>query len=78
MQTSWQWQLSDVIDQTVNVQMYDIDMFDNSATVIAGLHAKVRKVICSVDVGSWESWRPDAASFPTSVKGAKYEGYSNA
>jgi hypothetical protein len=32
-------------------------------------------VICYLDVGSWESYRPDAGRFPEAVKGNRYEGY---
>jgi uncharacterized protein (TIGR03437 family) len=52
-------------------------MFDNDASVVAGLHAQGRKVICYVDVGTWESYRPDAASFPDSVKGNPVDGFSD-
>lgn len=69
LNTSWQWQLSTPVDQSVNVQMYDIDMFDNDASVVASLHAAGRKVMCYIDVGTWENWRPDAGQFPNSVKG---------
>ena len=69
LNTSWQWQLSTPVDQSVNVQMYDIDMFDNDASVVASLHAAGRKVMCYIDVGTWENWRPDAGQFPDSVKG---------
>ena len=31
--------------------------------------------ICYLDVGSWESYRPDAGSFPRSVIGRRYEGF---
>src|SRR5450755_2192502 len=67
--TSWQWQLPTPVDQNVNVQMYDVDMFDNDANVVASLHAAGRKVVCYIDVGTWENWRPDASKFPKSVLG---------
>ena len=68
--TSWQWQLSGTLDPTVNAVMYDIDLFDNSANVVASLHAQGRKVVCNFSAGSWENWRPDAGSFPPSVLGS--------
>jgi hypothetical protein len=49
--------------------MYDIDLFDNNASVVAQLHSMGRKVVCYVDVGTWENWRPDASQFPNVVKG---------
>jgi len=68
--TTWQWQLTGTIDQSFNVQAYDIDLFDNDASVISSLHSKGRKVICYISTGTWENWRPDAGEFPDSVKGS--------
>ena len=55
--------------------MDDIDLFENSAAVVAALHARQRKVICYVSVGSWEEWRPDASGFPAEVIGKDYGGW---
>lgn len=66
---SWQWQLQGDIDMSVNVDMYDIDLFDVPQSVIDELKADGRIVICYFSAGSWENWRPDAAAFPDSVKG---------
>ena len=65
----WQWQLTTPIDVSVEVPVFDIDLFDNPKSVIDGLHAKGRKVICYMDAGAWESYRPDASRFPASVIG---------
>ena len=70
LNTSWQWQLSGTVDMSFDVQMYDIDGFENGAGVVSGLHADGRKVACYISAGSWENWRPDASRFPESVKGA--------
>lgn len=69
LQTSWQWQLTQPVDQSVNVVMFDVDLFETDAQVVASLRAKGRKVICYVSVGAWENWRPDASRFPDAVKG---------
>ena len=69
--TSWQWQLQGTIDTKIAAQMFDIDMFDNSATVVETLHSQGAKVVCYIDAGTWENWRPDAKSFPSSVLGGK-------
>jgi hypothetical protein len=66
----WQWQLTTPVDLTVNASMYDIDMFDNDASVVTALHNAGRKAVCYIDFGTWENWRPDAAKFPPSVKGS--------
>jgi hypothetical protein len=70
LDTSWQWQLTGTVDQSVDATMYDIDLFDNSASVVASLHARGRKVVCYLSAGTWEDWRPDAAQFPADVKGS--------
>lgn len=69
--TSWQWQLQFEIDQSYDVQMYDIDAVDNDPSVVEALHAAGRTVVCYVDAGSWEDWRPDAGLFPESVLGRR-------
>jgi len=74
--TTWQWQLDTPIDPSVGADMYDVDMFDNDASTVAGLHAQGRKVVCYISVGSWEEWRPDAEQFPPSVLGNDYAGWS--
>jgi len=74
---AWQWQLTTPVDTSVKVGVYDIDMFENSKAVVDKLHKLGRKVICYVDVGSWESFRPDQAKFPASVRGATLDGFSD-
>ena len=74
--TSWQWQLSgNRINTSFNVDAYDIDGFESNARTVRALHAKGSKAVCYVDVGSWESWRPDANKFPKRVIGDKYGGW---
>ena len=74
---TWQWQLEGLsIDRSFDVDMYDIDVFDNDASTVAALHAQGREVVCYISAGSWEDWRPDADQFPASVLGKDYEGWS--
>lgn len=105
--TTWQWQITGVVDLSVPAQLFDVDLFDaqpaggsrprpsrNALTwvsyprgayvgptvtppgdaanpgVIEQLHARGRKVVCYMDSGAWESYRPDARLFPRSVIGA--------
>jgi hypothetical protein len=67
--TTWQWQLTVPVDLSVEAEVYDIDGFDNSAGVVARLHASGRKAICYIDAGAYEDYRPDAFRFPASVLG---------
>jgi hypothetical protein len=73
---TWQWQLSEPpVDTSIEADVYDIEVFDNDASVVADLHAKGRKVIGYINVGSWEDWRPDRDRFPREVLGKDYEGW---
>jgi hypothetical protein len=74
--STWQWQLSVPVDQTVDASVYDIDLFENEASVVASLHAQGRHVICYMDAGTWEGWRPDASKFPASVLGDADPGWT--
>jgi len=73
--TSWQWQLQGNLNTSYNVELYDIDLFDSNRTLIQSLKDDGKKVICYFSAGSWESWRSDADDFPSSVKGAKMDGW---
>ena len=72
--TSWQWQLTDSIDTSVDVAMYDIDLFVPKAT-IDKLHQDGRVVICYFSAGSWENWRDDAGDFPSAALGNELDGW---
>ncbi len=67
--TDWQWQLSGRLDTGVQAPVYDIDGFENDAAAVARLHAQGRRVICYVNAGAWESFRPDQAAFPARLLG---------
>src|SRR4051794_37466070 len=73
----WQWQLQQKVDTTVPAGVYEVDGFDVPKAVVTTLHRQGRKVLCYLDVGSWEDWRADAGRFPRSVLGARYAGYPN-
>jgi len=73
--TSWQWQLTGEVDTSVNVRMYDIDLFDAPQTVMDELHGQGRIVICYFSAGTWEDWRSDAGQFPDEVKGNDVSGW---
>ncbi len=72
---TWQWQLSGGLDRSVDAQVYDVDAVDTSAADVAALHAAGRKVICYVNAGAFEEWRPDAARFPATVLGKPLPGW---
>ncbi|MDX6204904.1 MAG: hypothetical protein QOF39_961, partial [Frankiales bacterium] len=41
-----------------------------NAGIIANLHGRGKKVVCYLDSGAWERYRPDHALFPSSIIGA--------
>jgi hypothetical protein len=82
--TSWQWQIDgNAINETIldgianPKKMYDIDLFTTAASTIQRLHAKGIYVVCYVETGGWENYRPDAAAYPASVLGNALGGYPN-
>lgn len=66
---TWYWQLTGRIDNSHRVAIYDTDGFETRASEVARLHALGRFVVCYIDVGTWERFRPDAGRFPASVLG---------
>jgi hypothetical protein len=68
---TWQWQLAGRLDLAVPARVYDVDGFDTSRAAVAHLRRAGRYAICYVDVGTWESWRPDRRRFPAAVLGAR-------
>ena len=73
--TTWQWQLTGTIDQSVSAQMFDVDLFDTPASTVASMHAAGHAVVCYVNAGAFENWRSDAALFPTAIKGNGVAGW---
>ena len=62
--TSWQIELAHPLTNTTfDASVYDIDLFENNASIITTLHDQGRRVICYFSAGSYENWRPDARSF---------------
>ncbi len=73
--STFQWQLTDPVDASIDSDIYDIDLFDNDKELIETLHKNGSRIICYLSVGSWEDWRPDKDDFPYSVIGRDYDGW---
>jgi hypothetical protein len=71
----WQWQLQGEIDTSVAAKVYEVDGFDTPAHTVRTLHRMGRRVVCYLDVGAWESYRPDAGAYPRSLLGRRYSGF---
>lgn len=72
---TFQWQLADKLDLTVQADVYDLDAVTTPAATVAALHAKGRRVICYINVGAYEEWQADKAQFPAQVLGKDYPGW---
>jgi hypothetical protein len=73
----WQWQLQGKVDTSIDVPVFDVDGFETPVATVRTLHQLRARVICYLDVGSWESYRPDAGRFPRAAIGRRYEGLPN-
>jgi hypothetical protein len=60
---------------TGDYTMIELDGFDATAAAVATFHAHHKRVVCYIDTGTWENWRPDAKSFPKSVLGKPDDGW---
>lgn len=60
---------------TPDVDVYDIDLFDNPKDTFDALHKLGKKVICYFSAGSYEGNRPDSSSFLKSDKGNELDGW---
>ncbi len=75
--TTWQWQLAGTVNAAYSVDVYDIDLFDVSASTIASLQAAGKRVICYFSAGSFEDFRSDASRFLQEVLGNTLEGFAD-
>ncbi len=75
--TTWQWQLVGTVNTAYSVDVYDIDLFDVSASTIASLQAAGKRVICYFSAGSFEDFRSDASRFLQEVLGNTLEGFAD-
>jgi hypothetical protein len=72
---TWQWQITGDLNAGYDVDVYDIDTFENSAETIASLHDAGRDVVCYFSAGSYEPWQADAANYPSDVLGKPLDGW---
>lgn len=72
---SWQIQYSGEINLDVDAAIYNLDLFETTPEMIDSLHSMDRKVVCYLNAGAWEDWRPDRGDFPEELLGNRYEGW---
>ena len=74
--SSWQIQLEGTLDTSLDVSVYEVDLFDAPQADIDALHAAGRRVVCYVSAGTFEPWRSDATAFPPAALGNPVANYS--
>ena len=72
--TTWQIQLSETLDTTVDARVYISDI-DTPTSIIRGLHNAGRIVICYFSAGTMEDFREDAPRFPAESLGMTLPNY---
>jgi hypothetical protein len=63
------------IDLSVDADIFAVDLFEISRVSIDELHMAGKKVICYLNTGSWEEYRPDAGDFAAEIIGKEYVGW---
>jgi hypothetical protein len=72
---TWQWQLTGTLDTSVDVEMYDIDLFATTNATIQALHSAGRRVVCYFSAGSYEPDRPDSDALAKTGLGSTLDGW---
>lgn len=72
---SWQIQYSGDLQTELEVEVFNLDLFDTDVEVIQGLQARGVRVMCYFSAGSWENWRPDKDLFPAQALGDPLEDW---
>ncbi|MEO7117459.1 MAG: endo alpha-1,4 polygalactosaminidase [Candidatus Limnocylindrales bacterium] len=73
--TTWQYQLSGIIDTSIGADAFSIDLVEVPRAVIRDLHDQGKVAVCYISAGSWEEWRPDADAYPEAVLGDPLDGW---
>jgi hypothetical protein len=73
--TSFYIQLDGDVNKTRAASIYDIDMADNTASLIANLKTAGHRVMCYFSGGTKENYRDDVDGLPPSVIGNAVGGY---
>lgn len=66
---------TDLTRPTGPIDAIDLDGSDTPADIVATLHERDIRVLCYVNAGAWEAWRPDADLYPATILGEDYPGW---
>lgn len=77
LRTTWQWQLTGRIDTSVDVAMYDVDLFEARDVDLDQLRADGHTLICYFSAGSLEDFRDDVGFVSDDAVGKKLDGWDD-
>lgn len=71
----WHIQFTGALSVPRDAQYVFLDLFDTDPAAVSRLTRQGKRVICYLNAGAWEEWRPDAAAYPEEILGHPYEGW---
>lgn len=71
----WHIQFTGPLVVPRDAQYVFLDLFETEASVVSRLTQQGKRVICYLNAGAWEDWRPDATVYPQEILGKPYEGW---
>lgn len=74
-QLRWHIQFTGALAVPRDAHVVFLDLFDTDAATVARLKRQGKRVVCYLNAGAWEDWRPDAAAYPAELLGNDYDGW---
>ncbi|GBD18972.1 hypothetical protein HRbin27_01473 [bacterium HR27] len=75
-QLRWHIQFTGPLRIPRNAHVVILDLFETDPATIRSLHRQGKRVVCYLNAGAWEDWRPDAGAYPPQLLGNDYDGWS--
>lgn len=74
-QLRWHIQFTGALAVPRDAQVVILDLFETDSATVRALHRQGKRVVCYLNAGAWEDWRPNAATYPSELLGNDYEGW---
>ncbi len=74
-QPRWHIQFTGRLAVSRDADVVFLDLFDTDAATVRRLRQQGKRVVCYLNAGAWEEWRPDAWRYPAEVLGNAYTGW---
>ena len=73
----WQYQLTGAIDETLEAELFVVDLFNTEQPTLDEHHARGRLDVAYLSAGTHETFRDDADQFPAAAVGSPLDSYPN-